>query len=67
MAEDRQREERVGTVDDLLDEIESESHQALGDSETGRTLKIVLLKMQGIPLRRLPRLCIYRQGYLRKG
>ena len=46
MAEDRQEKE-VGTVDDLLDEIESENlYQALVTID-GRTLKIVLLKMQG--------------------
>ena len=46
MAEDRQEKE-VGTVDDLLDEIESENLYQVLVTVDGRTLKIVLLKMQG--------------------
>ena len=72
MAEGRQEKE-VGTVDDLLDEIESEKlYQALVTID-GRTLKIVLLKMQGYstkeiaPLVHLTAGAIYaRLDHLRK-
>ena len=44
---DRERQTEVGTVAELLDEIESENlYQVLVEVD-GRTLKIVLLKMQG--------------------
>lgn len=48
----------MGTVAELLEEIESENLYQVLVTVDGRTLKIVLLKMQGIPQRRLPRLCI---------
>ena len=72
MAEDRQEKE-VGTVDDLLDEIESESLYQVLVTVDGRTLKIVLLKMQGYstkeiaPLVHLSAGAIYaRLDHLRK-
>jgi len=72
MAEGRQEKE-VGTVDDLLNEIESENlYQALVTID-GRTLKIVFLKMQGYstkeiaPLVHLTAGAVYaRLGHLRK-
>ena len=72
MAEDRQEKE-VGTVDDLLDEIESENLYQVLVTVDGRTLKIVLLKMQGYstkeiaPLVHLSAGAIYaRLDHLRK-
>ena len=46
MAEGRQEKE-IGTVTDLLDEIENENLYQVLVTVDGRTLKIVLLKMQG--------------------
>ncbi len=44
---DRERQTEVGTVAELLDEIESEKlYQVLVEVD-GLTLKIVLLKLQG--------------------
>ncbi len=72
MAEDRQEKE-VGTADDLLDEIESENLYQVLVTVDGRTLKIVLLKMQGYstkeiaPLVHLTTGAIYaRLDHLRK-
>ena len=72
MAGDRQEKE-IGTVDDLLDEIESESLYQVLVTVDGRTLKIVLLKMQGYstkeiaPLVHLSAGAIYaRLDHLRK-
>lgn len=72
MAEGRQEKE-VGTVDDLLDEIESENLYQVLVTVDGRTLKIVLLKMQGYstkeiaPLVHLTTGAIYaRLDHLRK-
>ena len=72
MAEGRQEKE-VGTVDDLLDEIESENLYQVLVTVDGRTLKIVLLKMQGYstkeiaPLVHLSAGAIYaRLDHLRK-
>ena len=44
---DRERQAEVGTVAELLDEIESENLYQVLVAVDGRTLKIVLLKMQG--------------------
>ena len=44
---DRERQTEVGTVAELLDEIESENLYQVLVAVDGRTLKIVLLKMQG--------------------
>ena len=44
---DRERQAEVKTVADLLDEIESENLYRVLIQVDGRTLKIVLLKMQG--------------------
>jgi len=72
MAEGRQEKE-VGTVDDLLDEIESENLYQVLVTVDGRTLKIILLKMQGYstkeiaPLVHLSAGAIYaRLDHLRK-
>ena len=72
MAEGRQEKE-VGTVDDLLDEIESENLYQVLITVDGRTLQIVLLKMQGYstkeiaPLVHLTAGAIYaRLDHLRK-
>ena len=54
----RERQAEVGTVAELLEEIESENLYQVLVAVDGRTLKIVLLKCRGIPQRRLPRLCI---------
>ena len=43
----RERQAEVGTVAELLDEIESENLYQVLVTVDGRTLKIVLLKMQG--------------------
>ncbi|MEY8376463.1 sigma-70 family RNA polymerase sigma factor [Lachnospiraceae bacterium 56-18] len=72
MAEGRQEKE-VDTVDDLLNEIESENLYQVLVAIDGRTLKIVLLKMQGYstkeiaPLVHLTTGAIYaRLDHLRK-
>ena len=44
---DRERQAEVNTVAELLDEIESENLYQVLVTVDGRTLKIVLLKMQG--------------------
>ena len=43
----RERQAEVGTVAELLEEIESENLYQVLVTVDGRTLKIVLLKMQG--------------------
>ena len=70
---DRERQAEVGTVAELLDEIESENLYQLLVTVDGRTLKIVLLKMQGYstkeiaPLVHLTTGAIYaRLDHLRK-
>ncbi len=44
---DRERQAEIKTVEDLLDEIESENLYQMLITIDGRTLQIVLLKMQG--------------------
>ena len=70
---DRERQTEVGTVAELLDEIESENLYQVLVAVDGRTLKIVLLKMQGYstkeiaPLVHLTTGAIYaRLDHLRK-
>ncbi len=70
---DRERQVEVNTVAELLDEIESESLYQVLVTVDGRTLKIILLKMQGYstkeiaPLVHLTTGAIYaRLDYLRK-
>ena len=70
---DRERQAEVGTVAELLDEIESENLYQVLVAVDGRTLKIVLLKMQGYstkeiaPLVHLTTGAIYaRLDHLRK-
>ena len=70
---DRERQAEVGTVEELLDEIESENLYQVLVTVDGRTLKIVLLKMQGYstkeiaPLVHLTTGAIYaRLDHLRK-
>ena len=55
---DRERQTEVGTVAELLDEIESENLYQVLVTVDGRTLKIVLLKMQGYSTKEIARLCI---------
>ena len=69
----RERQAEVGTVAELLDEIESENLYQVLVAVDGRTLKIVLLKMQGYstkeiaPLVHLTTGAIYaRLDHLRK-
>ena len=50
---DRERQTEVGTVAELLDEIESENLYQVLVAVDGRTLKIVLLKMQGYSTREI--------------
>ena len=70
---DRERQAEVGTVAELLEEIESENLYQVLVTVDGRTLKIVLLKMQGYstkeiaPLVHLTTGAIYaRLDHLRK-
>ena len=70
---DRERQAEVNTVAELLDEIESENLYQVLVTVDGRTLKIVLLKMQGYstkeiaPLVHLTTGAIYaRLDHLRK-
>ena len=70
---DREWQTEVGTVAELLDEIESENLYQVLVAVDGRTLKIVLLKMQGYstkeiaPLVHLTTGAIYaRLDHLRK-
>ena len=51
---DRERQAEVGTVEELLDEIESENLYQVLVTVDGRTLKIVLLKMPDICLCKVP-------------
>ncbi len=69
----RERQAEVGTVAELLEEIESENLYQVLVTVDGRTLKIVLLKMQGYstkeiaPLVHLTTGAIYaRLDHLRK-
>ena len=69
----KKRQAEVGTVAELLDEIESENLYQVLVAVDGRTLKIVLLKMQGYstkeiaPLVHLTTGAIYaRLDHLRK-
>ena len=71
--EGRERQAEVGTVAELLEEIESENLYQVLVTVDGRTLKIVLLKMQGYstkeiaPLVHLTTGAIYaRLDHLRK-
>ena len=50
---DRERQTEVGTVAELLEEIESENLYQVLVAVDGRTLKIVLLKMQGYSTREI--------------
>ena len=49
----RERQAEVGTVAELLEEIESENLYQVLVTVDGRTLKIVLLKMQGYSTREI--------------
>jgi len=50
----RERQAEVGTVAELLEEIESENLYQVLVTVDGRTLKIVLLKMQGYSTKEIP-------------
>ena len=53
----RERQAEVGTVAELLEEIESENLYQVLVTVDGRTLKIVLLKMQGYSTKDTPVSC----------
>ena len=62
---DRERQTEVGTVAELLDEIESENLYQVLVTVDGRTLKIVLLKMQGYSTKEIAPLAV-RKSIQRK-
>ncbi len=59
---DRERQTEVGTVAELLDEIESENLYQVLVTVDGRTLKIVLLKMQGYSTKEIAGTGIFSNG-----
>ena len=55
----RERQAEVGTVAELLEEIESENLYQVLVTVDGRTLKIVLLKMQGYSTKEIAPTCAF--------